>query len=326
MPNRVSRLWFVVLLILSVVIYAVPPSVGYAAEENYPSKPIRWIVMWPAGGGGDTATRTFTKYFEQVIGQKIVVENIVGGGGSLGYTAAKNAKPDGYTLVVVQGDLPKFKPMNLAPLDIDDFDVIGSFCFQSPVLVVQGDSKWNTAKDFAEDAKKSPGEMTIGVSDIGGFHHQPLLLWMEKAGFKATAIAHDGSPAMNAAILGGHVDAISSYIRPAIPYVEERKLKFIGYFGGERHPDFPDVPTFKELGYDIVWEIPYGIGGPKGLPANVKSFLEEATKKVWKIPEFKRDLEKLGQLLDEKGSTEYRDSLFKMQEDIANVIKLLQSS
>jgi len=323
---RKVRNVFVSVVVFCCVMWIASPSVSFASSDSYPSKPIRWIVMWQAGGGGDTASRTYVKYLEQVLGQKIIVENIVGGGGSLGYAAAKNARPDGYTLVVVQADLPKYKPMNLAPLDIDDFDVIGSFCYQSPVIVVQSNTKWKTANDFAEEAKKFPGEKTIGVSDIGGSHHQPLLLWMEQAGFKAAAIAHDGSPAMNAAILGGHVDAISSYIRPAIPYVKDGQLKFIGYFGGERHPDFPDVPTFKELGYDIVWEIPYGIGAPKGLPENVKKILEDANKKVWENPDFKKDLEKLGQLLYTKDSGEYKKNLYKMQENITNALKLMNSS
>lgn len=313
------------LAVLSCALCLVFSSIGFAAGNQYPSKPIRWIVMWQAGGGGDTASRTYIKYLEEVLGQKIVVENVVGGGGSLGYAAAKNARADGYTLVVIQGDLPKYKPMKLAPLDIDDFDVIGSFCYQSPVLVVQNDSKWKTANDFAEEASKFPGEKTIGVSDIGGLHHQPLILWMEKAGFKATAIAHDGSPAMNAAILGGHVDAISSYIRPAIPYIEEGQLRFIGYFGEERHPDFPEVPTMKELGTDIVWEIPYGIGGPKGLPEDVKQILSDANKKVWENPQFQADLEKLGQLVYKKDGPSYREALLKTQKDLERIMELLNA-
>ena len=317
------RRFYLALIVAIFSITSVYTATSFAAD--YPAKPIRWIVMWQAGGGGDTASRTFIKYFEKAVGQKVVVENIVGGGGSLGYTAAKNARPDGYTLVVIQGDLPKYKPMNLAPLDIDDFEIIGSFCYQSPVLIAQKNANWNTAKDFAEEAKKFPGEKTIGVSDIGGLHHQPLLLWMEKAEFKATAIAHDGSPAMNAAILGGHVDAVSSYIRPAIPYIKEGALKFLGYFGTERHPDFPDVPTFEELGYDVAWEIPYGIGAPRGLPDDIKKFLEDATKEVWENPDFQKDLENLGQLVYKKGSAEYREGLFKMQKDIAHIVELLKN-
>ncbi len=300
-------------------------NVAQAAEKSdYPRKTIKWIVMWQAGGGGDTASRIYTKYLEKILGQKIVVENITGGGGSIGYAAAKSAKPDGYTLVVIQGDLPKYKPMNLAPLDINDFDIIGSFCYQSPVLVVQNKAPWKTAKDFAEEAKKNPGKMTIGVSDIGGIHHQPLLLWMDAAGFKAKAIAHDGSPAMNAAILGGHVNAVSSYIRPAIPYIKEGVLRFIGYFGAERIPDYPDVPTFKEMGYDIVWEIPYGIGAPKGLPANVKKILADANKKVWEIPEFRQELEKLGQSIYKKDDVQFTQHLNKMQKDITKALNLMK--
>lgn len=295
------------------------------ASAQYPTKSVDWVVMWPSGGGADTATRTFTKYLEAELGQKIVIKNVVGGGASIGYLTAKQARPDGYGLVTIQGDLPKFEPMKLAPIKVDDFDIIAGFAVQSPVIVARADSPWKTIKEFVEDAKRHPGQRTIGVSDIGGVHHQPIVLWAKAVGITVRAIAHSGSPQMNAAILGGHVDLVSSYIRPATPYVKEGKLRFLGYFGAQRPEEFPDVPTFKELGYDVVWEQPYGVGGPKGLPSEAKDRIAAASKAIWGKPEFKEDLAKLGLEVYQQDGAALRSSLVKMQSGIAEVIEALKA-
>jgi len=295
------------------------------ASAQYPTKSMEWTVMWPSGGGADTATRTFTKYLEAELGQKIIVKNVAGGGASIGYITAKQARPDGYGLVTIQGDLPKFEPMNLAPIKVDDFDIVAGFAVQSPIIVVRADAPWKTLQDFVEDAKRNPGQRTIGVSDIGGVHHQPVVLWAKAAGIKVRAVAHAGSPQMNAAILGGHVDLISSYVRPASPYVQEGKLRFLGYFGAERPEEFPNVPTFRELGYDIVWEQPYGVGGPKGLPSQAKDRLAAASKAIWDKPEFKAELAKLGLEVYRRDGADLRKSLLDMQAGIAEVIRILKT-
>jgi tripartite-type tricarboxylate transporter receptor subunit TctC len=295
-----------------------------AAGAAYPERSIEWIVMWPAGGGADTATSTFAKYLEAELGQTIVVKNVVGGGGSAGYITARQARPDGYTLVTVQGDLAKFVPARLAPIKIDEFDIIGGFAVQSPVLIVQSKSPWKNLADFVATAKKEPGKLTVGVSDIGGVHHVPVVLWSEKAGIQLRAIAHKGSPQMNAAILGGHVDAVSSYIRPAIPYIQQGTLRPLAYFGSKRPVALPDVPTFKELGYHVVWNQPYGIGGPAGMPAAVKERLAKATQAVNANPQFQKDLQKLGlEPYAEDGAT-MRQDLLDTQAGFATVIGILR--
>jgi tripartite-type tricarboxylate transporter receptor subunit TctC len=311
-------------LCLSALAVVALPNPANAQKSRYPEKNITAIVMWPAGGGADTAMRFFTKQLEKIVGRTIIVQNMPGGGGSIGYIAAKNARPDGYTLVNIQGDLPKYKPMGLAPIDISDYDILGGFGFQAPIIVARADAPWNSIKDFVEDAKKRPGKLTAGITDISGTYHQPLVLWMDGAGFNIKAIVQEGSPQQTAALLGGHVDVNVTWIRPNIPYVKEGKLKFLGYMGAERTPDFPNVPTFKELGYDIVWEHPYGIGGPKGIPEDVKAVLSEATKKIWEIPEFKRDAENLGLYVFKKDGPAYTKHLLKMQEDMGKALRLIK--
>jgi tripartite-type tricarboxylate transporter receptor subunit TctC len=308
--------WFATLALCVVA------SAAWAAG-NYPSRSIEWIVMWSAGGGADTATRTFTKYLEKELKQTIIVKNVVGGGGSAGYITARQARPDGYTLVTIQGDLAKFTPAKLAPIKIDEFDSIAGFAVQSPILIVRADSPWKTLADFVAAAKKKPGQLTVGVSDIGGVHHQPIVLWSEQAGINLRAVAHKGSPQMNAAILGGHVDAVSSYIRPALPYIKQGTLRPLAYFGAQRPKALPETPTFKELGFNIVWNQPYGMGGPAGLPADVKATLAKAAKAVNANPQFQKDLAKLGLEPYAVDGAEMRQDLLNSQAGIAKVIGIL---
>jgi len=312
--------FFVVLSALATVA-ASPLS---SAKAAYPTKPIDWIVMWRAGGGADSATRTFTVRLEKILHQKIIVKNITGGGGSIGYLAAKAAKPDGYTLVTIQGDLPKFKPMGLAPISIDDFDIIAGFAFQSPMIVVKADSPWKTLADFIAAAKAKPGEITVGTTDIGGVFHQPLVLFDNAAKIKTRAIALEGSSRQTVALLGGQVDAVVTWVKATAPYVKDGKLRYLGYMASHRHPDFPNVPTVKELGYDVVWEHPYGVGAPKGIPQDVKKALEAAAAKIWKDPTFVQQLSKQGLSVLRMDSKAYTAHLKRMQADMEKAISLIK--
>lgn len=294
-----------------------------AAQSDYPSKPIEWIIMWSAGGGADTATRIFTKYLEDVLGQDVVVKNVTGASGTIGYLTAKQARPDCYTLVSALSDLPKYAPLGTEGINVDDFEILGSFAVEAPVIVAPADAPWDTAEEFAEAAKSNPGKYSVGVSNIGGVHHQPIVLWEAEAGFDVQEVAHKGSPQMNAALLGGHVDLISSWVKQSLGAVQDGKLKYIGYFGANPPSNFPDVPTFKEIGYDIVWEHSYGMGAPKGIPDECKQVLVDAMEQVWEIPEFKAELEKLGLSLYKKGPEEYREDLLNTQQQMERVVELL---
>ncbi|QIE55677.1 tripartite tricarboxylate transporter substrate binding protein [Pikeienuella piscinae] len=291
-------------------------------KAEYPTKPIEWIIMWSAGGGADTATRIFTKYFEKELGQTVVVRNVTGASGTVGYLTAKAARPDGYTVVSALSDLPKYKPLGTKGIEVDDFDIIGSFAVESPILVARADSDIHSLEDFIEKAKANPGEVTVGVSNIGGVHHQPVVLLEEAAGIDAPVIAHDGSPQMNAALLGGHVDIISSWVKQSLSNVQAGDMNYIAYFGAERLEAFPDVPTAKELGYDIVWEHSYGLGAPKGIPEEAKEKLLAAMKKVWANPDFAADMRKVGLTLHTRGP-EYYDELKATEKAMDHVVELM---
>ncbi|WP_221931083.1 tripartite tricarboxylate transporter substrate binding protein [Telmatospirillum sp. J64-1] len=293
------------------------------ARAAYPGKPIEWIVMWSAGGGADTATRVFAKYLEAELGQSVVVKNVTGAGGTIGYLTAKTARADGYTLVSALSDLPKYKPLGTQGIEVDDFEILGGFALEAPIIVARADAPWSNIREFAEDAKNNPGKYSIGVSNVGGVHHQPVVLWMEEAEFEAQVVSHPGSPQMNAALLGGHVDLISSWVKPSLPGVQDGQLKYLAYFATEAPPGFDSVPTFQDEGYQVVWPHSYGMGAPKGIPDEAKQVLVGAMEKVWENPDFEAELNNLGLLLHKKNAAEYRQELLETEESMGRIVELL---
>lgn len=293
------------------------------AVADYPERSIDWIVMWSAGGGADTATRTFTPYFEEELGQTVNVQNLTGSGGLVGYLTAKAARPDGYTLVSALSDLPKYRPLEQGDVAVEDYEIIGGFAVEAPIIVAQADSPWDSINDFVEDARANPGQYSVGVSNLAGVHHQPLVLWFEEVGIDVAVVAHAGSPQMNAALLGGQVDLISSWVAQSLPGVRGGDLKYMASFGPASPPGFEDVPTFADEGINVVWPHSYGLAVPLGTPQNVLDTLSAALQAVVENPDFERDLNELGLLLHAKTGAEYREELMETEAQMDIVVELL---
>jgi tripartite-type tricarboxylate transporter receptor subunit TctC len=321
MTLRKKTLSLLISALMVVALIAVGPVIS--AQSNYPSRPITWIVAWSAGGGTDTASRVFVSFLEKELGVRIDVHNITGGGGAIGYTAAKQALPNGYTMTTIQSDLPKQSAMALSDLRVSDYDIIGSWSSQSPILAVAANSPWQTLDDFIEDARKNPGKYRIGVSDLGGVHHQPVVLLEEATGIKLRAVSHEGAPQATPALLGGNLDIVSTWVKQTTPYVQEGQMRYLAYFGDRRLEEFPDVPTVKELGYDIVWHSPYGFGLPHGVSDEVKEVLAEAMQRVWENPEFLARVKDIGHVLLPLNGEEYTELLNQIETDIARVVELM---
>ena len=307
------------LAILTTIIAAFPNL----ARAEYPTKPIKWIVMWPVGGGMDSYTRAFTRAMEKELGQRIIIQNITGGAGAIGYSSAKSAPADGYTLVTISSDMLRYKLMGTANIGVNDFDIVAGFAYHTPILVVRSDSKLKTLEDFIAAAKAKPDALKVGVSDIGGFHHVPLMELEDSAGIKVRAIAHPGTAAITAALMGGNIDVAVSSLKPTLPYLEEKKVRILAQFGAGPLAALPNVPSAKQAGYDAVWGAYGGFGGPKGLPPDVKARLLEAAKKAWENAEFNKTLHNLGMSVVRQGPDDYRKTLLDLLDRQRKVLQKL---
>jgi tripartite-type tricarboxylate transporter receptor subunit TctC len=267
-------------LILAMTLALVASGVSAA----YPERPIRMIVPWAAGGDTDNIFRPFGQVFQKHLGQTVVIANVGGASGTRGAKEAKDAPPDGYTLYAVHDYIHSTYWAGVADVQYTDFEPICLISSTPSVLTASPKTPWQNWQELLADAKKRPGQITVGATLASTSHFFPALI--EKAsGVKFKYVSYEGlAPRMNA-ILGGHIDLTDSNLTQK-GKVEAGQLKFLGIATEKRHPEMPSVPTLKELGVNVVYDVNRGIMAPKGTPGEVISKLGSACAAATKEPEF----------------------------------------
>jgi len=268
-------------------------AITSSVSAEYPDKPINCIVSFEAGGTTDIAARSMCDLASKILGQPMVVMNKTGGTGSVGLASVKKEKPDGYNIVIVAGGIFISQHMRQLPFDIlKDFTPIIQFAeYPTPVLV-RDDSPWKTFKELVEYAKTNPGTIKYGTSGSGSIFHLAMETFALKEGIKWTHIPFKGGHPATMALLGGHIEVM---VTPTDfkAFVRAGQLRFLSSFGQSRLPSFPEIPTWRELGYNIEMIHPAGWLGPKGLPKVVVDKLHGAFKEAIENPEFKRVMKDL---------------------------------
>ena len=270
-----------------------------ASAQDYPARPITMIVPFPPGGVADQSGRPVAATMEKILKQPVVVQNRPGAGGAVGMAAAANAKPDGYTILMALSSIsiipeadklfgrpPAYQMKQLAPVALVTAD--------PTVLVVPADSPWKSVKDFVDDAKKRPGEIGFSSSGIYGTLHMAMEIFANAAGIKLKHVPFNGGGPALTALLGNHVQSLASGPGPVIPQIQAGKLRALATWGEQRLAALPDVPTFKELGYqDVQFYIWSGVYAPAGTPEPVMKVLRDTMRKVVEDAEFKSAMDKL---------------------------------
>jgi tripartite-type tricarboxylate transporter receptor subunit TctC len=287
----------VLMLAVSVLLGALPGA-GPAGAQEYPTKPVRVIIPYPAGGATDLTARGFVSVAEQYLGQPMIVVIRSGGGGAVGAEAAARSRPDGYTLFI--GDpathiiLPQVQKVAYNPAD---FVPIGQLVSLPAVLSVRAEAPWKSAKEFIEEAKANPGKIKHSAVTFSPEH-----IMFEAMGAKYEArFTHvpstGGGPAL-ASLLGGHVDANGLYPPVVFPHIQGGKLRALAVAGPTRWPAFPDTPTLRELGYDLEARLWLGVFAPRGTPEPVLARLRDAVKKIADDTSFKTLMSRMGQQVE----------------------------
>jgi tripartite-type tricarboxylate transporter receptor subunit TctC len=255
-----------------------------AAQAAYPERPIRMIVPWAAGGDTDNIFRPFAPLFQKHIGQTVVIANVGGASGTRGAKEAKDAPPDGYTLYSVHEYIHSTYYAGVADVQYSDFEPVCLISSTPSVLTASPKTPWKSWQELAADAKARPGQISVGATLASTSHFFPALI--EKAtGLKFKYVSYEGlAPRMNA-ILGGHIDLTDSNLTQK-GKVEAGQLKFLAIATEKRHPEMPSVPTLKELGVNVVFDVNRGIMAPKGTPADILAKLGSACAAAAKEPEF----------------------------------------
>ncbi|MDA8124955.1 MAG: tripartite tricarboxylate transporter substrate binding protein [Deltaproteobacteria bacterium] len=266
------------------------------AQRVYPAKPITLIVPFAAGGGTDIGTRVVAKVAEKHLGKPFVVQNVDGGGSEVGVVQMVRSAPDGYTIAGFNSASVILTTMRKASYDaVKDISPICMVVSDPRLFVVRPDDKrFNTAQDFIKYAKDNPDKLTIGTSGAGTSGHLSIVIMNKKMGVKAKPVHFGGAGESKAAFLGGHIDALTQTYGEVLGMLKDGKAKVIAAATEKRLKELPNVPTYKEIGINLVIDSNRGFAAPKGTPKEVIDKLADAFKKASTDPEYLKQMEKLG--------------------------------
>jgi tripartite-type tricarboxylate transporter receptor subunit TctC len=254
--------------------------------QTFPTRPIKLVIAFPAGGPTDITMRQLADNASKILGQPIVVDNKPGAGGTLPAQALQTAPPDGYTIGQIPLGvfrLPYTTKIHWDPVkDISYVINVTGYAFG---IAVPADSPFKTWNDFVAYAKANPGKLTYGSTGNLTSPHLTTELIAQQLGIQLQHVPYKGSADLAQAVLGNHLMAIADSTGFA-PLVESGKLRVLNTWGEKRLAKFPDAPTLKELGMDIVQNSPFGIGAPKGTPPEVVKKLHDAFKQAMEEPSY----------------------------------------
>jgi tripartite-type tricarboxylate transporter receptor subunit TctC len=261
-----------------------------AQAQSFPNKPIKLVIAFPAGGPTDITMRALADSAGKILGQSVIVENKPGAGGTLPAQNLQASAPDGYTLAQIPLGvfrLPYTTKLTWDPIkDISYVLNVTGYAFG---LVVPTDSPLRTWTHFVAWAKANPGKLSYGSTGTMTSPHLTMELIAQKLGLELLHVPYKGSADLMQSILGGNIMAAADSTGFA-PQVEAGKLRVLNTWGAERLAKFPEAPTLKELGLDLVQNSPFGIGAPKGTPDAVVKRLHDAVKQAMEQESYKTAL------------------------------------
>ncbi len=281
---------FIVLFAAFAVVWA-----GMANAADFPKKRITYNICFNPGGESDITARIQEPVLKKVLGVDLVINYKIGGGGALCWADLVQTKPDGYTIAGHNLPHTVLQPLEMGDAGYKTLDLKQIYMFESTpnVLMVRNDSPFKTLKDFVDYVKKQPpGAVTVGGSATSSANDLGTAELNKAAGIKCTYVPFGGTGSAIPALLGNHVTALMSYSPMVVQYRE--KFRFLAMASEKRMDVIPDVPTFRELGYDIVEGAYRGVAAPPGTPDAVIKVLANAFDKTMKDPEVKKKMDQYG--------------------------------
>jgi tripartite-type tricarboxylate transporter receptor subunit TctC len=273
-------------------------SAACFAQDGYPSKPITMVNPFPPGGVADVVGRPLASLMEKNLKQPVVMINRPGAGGAVGMGSVAKAPGDGYTILMGLSSIsifPVADRVNGKPpaFELSDFAPIALVTADPTVLVVRADSPYHTVKDFVAAAKADPGKINYSSSGVYGTLHVAMEIFANAAGIKLFHVPYQGGGPAVTALLGGQVQASAQGPAAAIGQIKGGKMRALASWGTERLKLLPDIPTFKELGYDAEFYIWSGVFAPAATPPEVLQKLRGAVRSAATSSEFVGAMEKV---------------------------------
>jgi tripartite-type tricarboxylate transporter receptor subunit TctC len=303
------------------------------AQDAYPSHAVTIINAFPPGGFNDIVTRPFAAALEPILKQPVVVETKAGAAGQVGAQVAASAKPDGYTLLSHNNGLSGYaevdKLFGRPPKTTRaDFIPLARLAADPVALIVNDQQPYRTLKDFVEDAKKRPGDIVYSSGGLYGASHLPMAL-LEKA-LGVSKLRHlptaGGGPAITA-VLGNNAQASAQTVSASIQHIRAGKLRALAVFGATRSKSLPNVPTLKELGYEVEYYLWAGLFAPKTTSPAIVSKLGSAIEQAASTDQFKNAIANIGLdvgYLNAADFAKFWDADAKLSEDAVSLIGKVQ--
>lgn len=285
------RILWISVLFLTVFLFGFGVNSIWA---EYPERGVRFIACFSPGGGSDLTARALTRYANPYLDKRLYVDNVTGAAGAIGSREGAKAAPDGHTLTLIATMNTVGPHVRKGFPSYDLFDPICIVIQEPMTLAVKMDSRFKTVNDLISYAKAHPGQVSVSTAGVGTVNHLEIEAFASAIGAKFNLVPYKGSKPALVAAAGGHVDVATTGCAAALSLIKGKKLRPLIVFGAKRSPLYQDVPTAKELGYELVIYMWRGIGVPKGTPNEIKEVLAEAFRKAVENEDYKKWVDQLG--------------------------------
>jgi tripartite-type tricarboxylate transporter receptor subunit TctC len=268
---------------------------GMASAQDFPNRPIRWVVPFPPGGGADATARTITQKIAENTGKTFVVDYAPGAGGNIGTEQVARAAPDGYTVLQTTNGhtiQPHLRKLSWDP--VRDFVPISIVARYPLVVAVNPAIPVHSLKELIAYARANPGKLSYGSSGVGGPLNIGAEIFKKAVGVDILHVPYKGNAPMTLAVVSGEVSMVFDSLTGPLPHIRAGKLRAIGYLGERRSSQLPDVPTANESGIPVVYAAWNGMLAPAGTPPDVVAWLNREIVKAVESPEVSSRLTGLG--------------------------------
>lgn len=293
-----------------------------ALSQDYPTKPVEFIVPWSPGGGSDTLMRLVSNNVDPYLGEEMPIINMPGVGGTVGLKEASRRDADGYTISQVHEGLLTASITGITDLTWSDFDPIALMTASPQFLVTNPDQPYSTMEELVAYAEENPGEVTIGVT-LGGVPHLHAAMIEEAYDLEFKYVGYEGTGERIRALVGGNLDIAIGDVSSAGQFVENGDLVFLATGAPERLAQAPDVPTFTELGADLELAVTRGIVMPKGSPEEARDTLEAALGELAQDADFIEQVNNAGAEVQFRGQENYATYLGNLSETVERLAAVL---
>jgi tripartite-type tricarboxylate transporter receptor subunit TctC len=265
-------------LIVLAALVALCAGAAYA-KEDWPEKHVDFVNPWGAGGAADIQARKLAEIISRDLGQPLVVRNVTGAGGAIAYNEVQRAKPDGYTMIWYGGAINTLAARKQIKYDYTAFEHIAGVGFETVMIAVNKTAPWKDFKEFIAHIKQNPGKVTVGNSGMGSVTHLVSLLAASKIGAPIIHVPF-GTGLAVAALMGGKIDASSQNPAEILSQIRAGEVRVLAISNDKRIGLWPNVPTMKESGVDVVYSLWRGFAAPKGTPKAVVDKMSSHVKKA----------------------------------------------